>query len=63
MTFDGLKTLVDLVYEYLICVYYASSSQNIGEVPIHFSYFFLAFITFLEVRKLGLEGEITAWTH
>ena len=40
MTFDGLKTLVDLVYEYLICVYYASSSQNIGEVPIHFSYFF-----------------------
>ena len=48
MTFDGLKTLVDLVDEYLIfmCV---SSSQNIGEVPIHFSYF-LAFITFLEVR-------------
>ena len=62
MTFDGLKTLVDLVYEYLnsyVCVYYVSFPQNIGEVPIHFSYF-LAFITFLEVRKLGLEGESTA---
>ena len=58
MTFDGLKTLVDLVYEYLICVYYASSSQNIGEVPIHFSYFFNIYYFFG-----GKEARTGRWNH
>ena len=53
MTFDGLKTLVDLVYEYLICVYYASSSQNIGEVPILFFIILLLFIFEGKEAKTG----------